>query len=86
MLSVFGCASEQPKYVSGDYTLMPYSDDNSTAPGDAFAGSSMFPRKQMYKHGRTPANDWEFYFKHCSTNGGESFYSKTAYDCSGPFY
>jgi hypothetical protein len=83
---VIGCASEQPKYAKGDYFLMPYSDDASTAEGDAWAGSSMFPRKQMSKHGRGPANDWDFYFKHCSMNGNESYFSKTAYDCTGPYY
>jgi hypothetical protein len=86
-VSVSACASsEPPKYSSGDSFLMPYSDDASTAPGDAFAGSAMFPRKQMPKHGRSPASDWDFYFKHCSMNGNETFYSKTSYDCSGPFY
>jgi hypothetical protein len=87
VILLVGCASDgQPKYSSGDYFIMPNSDDASTAPGDAWTGSSMYPRKQMPKHGREPANDWEFYFKHCSMNGNESYFSKTSYDCSGPYY
>jgi len=83
------CASDgEYANYSGDQPtfLMPHSDDNSQAPGDAWTGSGMYPRKQMPKHDRSPANNYDFYFKHCSMNGNASYFSKTSYDCSGPYY
>jgi hypothetical protein len=66
--------------------MLPDTNDISRAPGEAFTASSMTFRKQMPTHEREEPNDWEFYFKHCSMNGNESYFSKTSYDCSGPFY
>lgn len=85
---LFGCASSDTpvKYSKGGSFYMPYSDDNSQAPGDAWTGAGMYPRKQMPKHDREPANEYDFYFKHCAMNGNASYFSKTSYDCSGPFY
>ena len=59
---------------------MPYSDDNSQARGEAFAGDLSL-RKDM------PARDtkykpFDFYFKRCSLNGNETYYSRTSYDCN----
>lgn len=84
--ALVGCASsEYPRYTSESTFLMPHSDDESLAEGDAWAGSSMYPRKLMPQHERKPANDYDFYFKHCAMNGNEVFYSKTSYDCAGPY-
>src|SRR5262249_8311360 len=90
ILLLSGCASDGT-YTSGlksgdSVFLLPYGDDNSKAPGDAWTGSGMFPRKGMVHHGREPANDWDFYYKHCSMNGDENYYSKTSYDCTGPLF
>jgi hypothetical protein len=62
---------------------MPDNDDNSPAPGEAFAGS-MAIRKDM-PHRKDP-KPWEFYYKHCAVNGDETYYSMTSYDCSGPSF
>lgn len=58
--------------------------DYSRAPGDAYAAEAFTFRKGMPD--RQYWKPWEFYYKHCSINGNEVFYSKTSYDCSGPFY
>lgn len=71
-----GCASEP--------YMLPESDSESTAPGDAFAGAGMYFRKAMPD--RRDSKPWEFYYKRCSMNGEESYFSRTAYECSGPFY
>ena len=66
--------------------MLPDSNEDSIAEGSAFTASSMHFRKPMPTHSREEPNNWEFYFKHCSMNGNESYFSKTSYDCSGPFY
>jgi hypothetical protein len=70
--------------ASSEGWKMPYSDDDSKAPGDAFAADSMMVRKDM-PH-RPDPKPWEFYYKHCSINGDETFYSMTSYDCTGPAF
>lgn len=63
--------------------MMPDSSDVETsASGHAFAGHSMTFRKEQPDRQEVP--NWDFYYKHCSTNGDETHYSKTSYDCNGP--
>ena len=63
---------------------MPYGDENVLVDASAYAADGMTFRKDMpYRPNPKP---WEFYFKHCAVNGNEVFYSKTFYDCSGPYY
>ncbi|MBX3021937.1 MAG: hypothetical protein KF799_09700 [Bdellovibrionales bacterium] len=76
LLSVSGCAS--------DPYLLPESDSESTAPGAAFTGAGMYMRKPMPD--RRDAKPWEFYYKRCSMSGDSSAFSRTVYECSGPFY
>lgn len=88
-LGIAGCASGDgyANYSGEKKTfLLPYSDYDSAAEGAAWTGSHMFPRKQMPQHERNPANEYDFYFKHCSSNGNQSYFSKTSYDCSGPYF
>lgn len=66
--------------------MIPESDSESTADGEAFTAAAMHFRKRMPARKPTVEQDWEFYFKHCAMNGNESYFSKTSYDCSGPFY
>jgi hypothetical protein len=73
-----GCAS------AGGFRLPENDDSASRAPGAAYAGSGMNFRKDM-PHQSDP-KPWQFYFKHCSINGDESFYSRTSYDCTGPAF
>lgn len=88
LLALLGCSSgeKSSRFGSGstDSFLMPYSDENSRAPAEAFSGDVMYTRRPM-PH-RPDPKPWEFYYKHCSTNGNSTFYSKTSYDCSGPYY
>lgn len=64
--------------------MLPESDTLSRAPGAAFAGAAMFTRKPMPDRRDIP--EYEFYYKHCSMSGEETYFSKTSYDCtSGPF-
>lgn len=66
--------------------MLPESDSESTAEGSAFTGAAMHFRKSMPKKKPTAEQNWDFYFKHCSTNGNQTYFSKTSYDCSGPYY
>ena len=61
---------------------MPESDLDSTARPEAFAGDMAIRKVMPDRRGQKP---WEFYYKHCSVNGNEVFYSKTSYDCNGPY-
>ena len=82
-----GCASSSsgrgPSSSAEPYYL-PVSDENSGARWEAFSADSMYTRQPMPDH--RDSKPWEFYFKHCSDNGNGSYYSKTSYDCSGPYY
>ena len=64
--------------------MIPALDENSQAAPEAYASDGMTFRKPMPD--RSDWKPWEFYYKHCSVNGNESHYSKTSYDCSGPYY
>jgi hypothetical protein len=75
-----GCASAGDS--SSGY-LMPEMDEGSQADPNAFAADSFTFRKDMPD--RRDWKPWEFYYKHCSINGREAFYSKTSYDCTGPY-
>jgi hypothetical protein len=74
---VVGCST------SGPY-MLPEVDDGSQARPEAYAADTMTFRKGMPD--RRDWKPWEFYYKHCSINGREAYYSKTSYDCTGPFY
>ena len=63
---------------------LPDLDAGNTARGEAYAAEGMHFRKPVPD--RREFKPWEFYYKHCALNGEESFYSKTSYDCSGPYY
>lgn len=76
-LFLSGCAS------SRGY-MMPYTDEGSTAPGAAYAAEGFTFRKEMPD--RRGGKPWEFYYKHCSESGAQAYFSKTSYDCSGPYY
>lgn len=76
-LSLLGCAS------SSEREFIPELDGGNQAPGAAYTGDSMHFRKEMPLH-----KDWrplEFYYKHCAGIGDLPYYSKTAYECSGPY-
>jgi hypothetical protein len=80
LLLIFGlsaCASKRG-------WRMPDFDDGSTADAAAYGADGMYIGKEM-PH-RPDFKPWEFYYKHCSVNGDEAFYSKTSYDCAGPRY
>ncbi|MGE4131313.1 MAG: hypothetical protein AB7F86_06720 [Bdellovibrionales bacterium] len=62
----------------------PESDSESTAPGAAFTADSMHFRKSMPE--RREPKPWVFYYKDCAMNGDASYFSRTSYDCSGPYY
>ena len=55
----------------------------SQAPGAAYTGEAMNYRKKMPS--RPNWRPLEFYYKHCSQMGEGSYYSKTAYECTGPY-
>lgn len=63
---------------------MPYLDDNSQAQPEAFS-ADMSVRKEM-PHRKPQFAPFDFYYKHCSTNGNEAYYSKTSYDCTSPAF
>ena len=77
LLCLCSCASRPPGIGLEDY------DENSTADGAAYITDSFNIRRAM------PSRpDWkpmEFYFKHCTEIGEGTFYSKTSYECSGPY-
>ena len=76
---VIGCATDE----SGSTGLMADTDGGSTADGAAYTGEAMHFRKEMSKR---PSNTpLDFYYKHCTEMNEASFYSKTSYDCSGPY-
>lgn len=70
-----GCASS-------DRQFMAESDTNSQADGAAFTGDSMLYRKLMPVRNYQPL---EFYYKHCTELGSQTYYSKTAYGCTDPY-
>lgn len=74
-LALSGCAS--------DPYMWPDTDAGSPAHGDAYAADAMHFRKPMPD--RREHKSWDFYYKHCSMNGQETYFSKTSYDCNGPF-
>ena len=69
---------------SDDKATIPHMDydEDSKAHGSAYIADAMYPRKEMPSHA-----DWKpipFFYKHCTEVGPRFYYSKTAYDCSGP--
>ncbi|MCB9026591.1 MAG: hypothetical protein H6625_09765 [Bdellovibrionaceae bacterium] len=79
LLCVAGCSSSGTQGTIGqeDY------DENNTAIGAAYRVDAMHIRRPMPSH-----SDWkpmQFYFKHCSEIGEKVYYSKTSYECTGPW-
>ena len=73
-----GCASE-PKTIG----LEDYDFPESTAHGAAYRADAMHIRRPMPSHA-----DWkplQFYYKTCTEIGEQTFYSKTSYECTGPW-
>lgn len=64
--------------------MLRHNDEDSSAPGEAFAGAGMHFRKPMPD--RREGKPWRFYYKHCAMSGDEGLFSKTVYECSGPTY
>lgn len=58
-------------------------DEESTADGAAFLTDAIHVRHPMPK--RPTWRPLDFYYKHCTSLGKKSFYSKHEYDCSGPY-
>lgn len=77
--ALIGCAATEEEQS----IYLPSSDSNSTASGDAYTADSMHFSKPI------PSRpDWkpmEFYYKHCSQVDARAYYSKTSYNCSGPY-
>lgn len=78
LISAAGCSSGGPRMHKLSEV------ENTRAPAAAYSMDDFTFRKDMIN--RDDSKPWEFYYKHCSTNGNEAFYSKTSYDCTGPFY
>lgn len=79
-LILVGCASSS----DSDGYMLPELDEGSQAHPYTYNSDGMTFRKIMPD--RREWKPWEFYYKHCSVNGNETYYSKTSYDCSGPYY
>ncbi len=73
-----GCATS-------DGWLMPYGDENAHPVAAAYGNETFSVRKPM-PHRPENVRPYEFFYKHCSMNGDEAVYSKTAYDCAGPAF
>ena len=69
-LFLVGCSSSSGKY------MMPESDFGH-------AEGFTFRKEQTDRRNWKP---WQFYYKDCASTGNESYYSKTSYQCSGPYY
>ncbi len=82
LFGLSACSSSRSK--SKSHYMMPYTDGGSTAPAAAYAADDFTFRKSMPD--RRDWKPWEFYYKHCSEAGQKAYFSKTAYDCSGPYY
>ncbi len=83
---VAGCASSGSSSSDSSGYLWPESDEASEASGHAFTASGMHFRKTMPARKPTAEQSWDFYYKHCSMNGNETHFSKTSYDCTGPYH
>ena len=57
-------------------------DGASHAQGEAYTADAMLFRKPMPDH--SDSKPMDFYFKHCSEIGDESYFSKTSYECTTP--
>ena len=58
-------------------------DEDSTAHGAAYVVDAMSIRTPMPS--RPNWKPMEFYYKHCAGVGPKAYYSKTSYECSGPY-
>lgn len=63
--------------------MLPDTDTESRADGEAFTGSGMHFRKAMPD--RREWRPWEFYYKHCALNGESTPFARTVYECTGPY-
>ena len=77
-LTLTACASSREPY------MLPLTDLDSQAPAAAYAADGFTFRKAMPD--RRGSKPWEFYYKHCSESGSQMYFSKTSYDCTGPYY
>lgn len=80
LFTAFGCATDE---TGTDTGMLADTDESSTAEGAAYTADSMHFRKEMPK--RSSNTPLDFYYKHCTEMNEASFYSKTSYDCSGPY-
>jgi hypothetical protein len=62
---------------------MPGNYEGNPDPASYGADAMVFSKDQPH---RADPPAWEFYYKHCAMNGGDSYYSATSYDCSGPSF
>jgi hypothetical protein len=76
-------SESEASYDDDAYYIPDGYDADTSASGEAYAADPMHFRKPVPNH--SGQKSWEFFFKHCSMNGNESYYSKTSYDCSGPY-
>lgn len=59
-------------------------EDSSQGHPASYSADPMTFRKEAPD--RSDPQTWDFYYKHCSRNSEQPYYSKTSYDCTGPFY
>lgn len=76
-----GCASTDSRPSYGSET--PWVYDGSSADGAAYAAEAFTFSKPSQR--RRPSTARAFYFKNCSLDDGKVFYSKTSYQCDGPW-
>lgn len=82
LIFTLGCGSAEKKQTF----MLPDTYEEGDGDPAGLAASSMHIRKPMPVHKKNEDSNWDFYFKHCSVNGRESYFSKTSYDCTGPYY
>lgn len=76
LIFAVSCATSDTRFGSND----PIGDyKNSKADGAAYAAEAMHLRSPQKIR---PANDFEFFYKHCLLNDDRTYYSKTSYWCS----
>lgn len=78
VLIIVACQSNPKTIGLEDY------DHDSTAHGAAYVTDAIHIRKPMKS--RSDWKPWEFYYKHCSEIDDKYFMSKTAYECTRPYY
>lgn len=77
LIWIMGCASGPQVQGLADY------DQESQAAPEAYRSDAMHIRSPMPY--RPDWHPWQFYYKHCTELGEDTFYSKTSYGCSDPY-